>query len=93
MVGIRGESGGNVDRGPLEIIVNSTLFYSFDEDLFLGLEVDTASSVSEGENSVLIMPQIGFSLNDNWSFQTGIGAQISDERFLPLLGMRFIWSM
>jgi len=93
MAGIRGESGGNVDRGPLEIIVNSTLFYSFDEDLFLGLEVDTASSVSEGENSVLIMPQIGLSLNDNWSFQTGIGAQISDERFLPILGARLVWSM
>jgi hypothetical protein len=92
MFGVRGEAGGQVERSPLEMLINATIFYILDDIHSFGLELNIATTFSEGENSVLIMPQWGVELSEHWSIQTGLGAQISDERTLPLASSRLIWT-
>jgi hypothetical protein len=92
MYGIRGEAGGKVERGPLELILNATLFYILSENHALGFEVNIATTFEEGENSVLLMPQWEWEFDPHWAIQTGVGVQFSDERTLPLLASRLIWT-
>lgn len=92
MVGLRGEAGGKVERGPLEILINANLFYSLGEHIHAGFEIDSATAIDDGENSILLMPQFGIGLSRNWFVQSGVGIQLSDERALPLLALRLIWA-
>jgi hypothetical protein len=92
MSGVRFESGGKVDNGPLELILNLSLFYEVFDKHSLGFETNFSFSYDFDEISLLLMPQWQWEFSKNYALQSGIGVQISDERVLPLIGTRLVWT-
>lgn len=84
-----GASVGEVGGDRTQILQNLSLFYNLTETCHLGMETNYAVSL-RGDSTVLLMPQLQFSLGDHLSVQLGAGIGFSVSETLPQAGFRVI---
>lgn len=89
MFGPRAELGGSVADRRTELLGNVTLFADVTERLVAGVEMNI-NQVTDGNSSVLIMPQLHVEVSKHWMLQAGAGVRFTNDLTLPEAGFRFI---
>lgn len=94
MWGVAYENGPGVEEkggDRTQFLQNLTVFYNLTEAAHLGLETNYGVS-THGKNTLLLMPQLQFSLSKNVCVQMGAGVGFSDSETLPQAALRVIFS-
>jgi len=91
MIGFRTEINGEDRADRTERLVNFSVFRHVRDNLTVGVETNTATSLG-GASQILLMPQIHWEITDHWMLQAGAGALFTRDYTLPEAGLRLIRS-
>ncbi len=81
--GVIFETGSDAMDKKNAIILNASVFADLNERMVVGVELNNTDisiqTTDENEMSLIILPQVHYEFNDGWSFQFGLGPNITEE--------------